>query len=464
MTKTRPFAARSLALCGGALAAVLVAAGSAQAQTQPSVPSNAPAQAVTSQVAATQPGLWDRPLLTGDWGGARTRLADNGVTFTLNEVVDAVHNFNGGNRKESRAAGQLFLGATIDTGKAWGLEGGKIQATIFNRQGNSLTNDAGLALLQPVQTIYGRGTIWRLGQLWYEQSFNDGGTALKLGRVTHGEDFGATPCGNMMNLILCGPASSQIVSGYLYNMPVSSWGGRLRQRITPELHLNLGVIESNPENLREDRGFYLGTQGATGAIYAGELQWTPKFGANHNLAGAYKIGGWYDSSDSNNIVYDVNGDYQAVTGLAFAREGHHSGVHANVQQQLIAPEVDGSHGLTLVGNLAIADRETNKLRAKTAVILTYTGLVPGRAKDDVTFGAGAAIVNGRVTDAQQAQNDAGLRTGDPQDTEYAFELNYGYKLTPAITVRPGVQYIHNPGGQSDRDGIVVGGVKLVFNL
>ena len=455
---------RSVALCGGALAAVVFAASSVQAQTAPSVPTNAPPQAVTQQAAATQPGLWDRPALTGDWGGARTRLEDRGVTFTLNEVVDAVHNFNGGVREESRAAGQLFLGATIDTEKAWGLPGGKVQATIFNRQGNSLANDAGLDLLQPVQTIYGRGTIWRLGQLWYEQSFNDGATALKIGRVTHGEDFGATPCGNMMNLILCGPASSQIVSGYLYNMPVSSWGARLRQRIAPDLHINLGVIESNPENLREDRGFYLGTQGATGTIYAGELQWTPKLGVNGDLPGTYKIGAWYDSSDSNNIVYDVNGDYQAVTGLAFAREGHHSGVHANLQQQLIAPQADGAHGLSVVGNLAIADRATNKLRSKAAVIVTYTGLVPGRAKDDVTFGVGAAIVNGRVTDAQRAQNDAGLRVGDPQDTEYAVELNYGYRLTPAITVRPGVQYIHNPGGQSDRDGIVVGGLKLVLTL
>lgn len=463
MTKPPTLSARHLALCGGALAAGLIAAGSAQAQQTQTPPANVAPQAVTP-AAATQPGLWDRPTLTGDWGGARTRLADNGFTFSINEVVDAVHNFNGGTRDETRAAGQLFLGATIDTDKAWGLPGGKIQATLFQRHGNSLANDAGLDLLQPVQTIYGRGTIWRLGQLWYEQSFNDGATALKLGRVTHGEDFGATPCGNMMNLTLCGPASSQIVSGYLYNLPVSSWGARLRQRITPELHVNLGVIESNPENLREDRGFYLGTQGATGTIYAAELQWTPKFGADNDLPGTYKIGGWYDSSDSNNIVYDVNGDYQAVTGLAFAREGHHSGVHANVQQQLIAPQTDGSHGLTLVGNLAIADRETNKLRAKTAVILSYTGLIPGRAKDDVTFGVGAAIVNDRVTDAQQAQNDAGLRVGDPQDTEYAVELNYGYRLTPAVTVRPGVQYIHNPGGRSDRDGIVVGGLKLVLTL
>lgn len=462
MTKTR-----TTALCGGALTAVLMACGVAHAQqVQPQTPpANVSPQATPqTSAAATVPGMWERAELTGDWGGVRTRLKDNGVTFTVNEVVDAVHNFNGGTRDETRAAGQFFFGATVDTDKAWGLKGGKIQLTIFNRQGNSLANDVNLGLLQPVQTIYGRGTIWRLGQFWYEQSFNDGATSLKLGRITHGEDYGATPCGNMMNLTLCGPASSQLVGTYLYNMPVSSWGFRLRQRITPELYINAGVIESNPVNLREDRGFYLGTAGATGTIYATELQWTPKFGANDELPGTYKIGGWYDSSDSNNIVYDVNGDFQSVTGLAFAREGHHAGVHANLQQQLLAPEADGSHGLSVVGNLAVTDKETNRLRAKTALILSYTGLIPGRAKDDVTFGVGAGFVNDRVTSSQQALNDAGLRTGDTQDTEFVGELNYGYKLTPAITLRPGLQYIHNPGGQSDRDDIYVGGLKLVFNL
>ncbi len=268
---------RTTALVGGAMAAALAATTSAHAQQQQpqTPPANLPTQAVP-QAAATDPGLWRRPALTGDWNGARSRLADNGVTFTINEVVDAAHNFNGGTDSETRAAGQLFLGATIDTAKAWGHPGGKLQVTVINRHGDSLANDAALNLLQPVQTIYGRGEIWRLSQFWYEQTFNGGATALKLGRVTHGEDFGATPCGNMMNLILCGPASSQIVSGYLYNLPVSSWGARLRQRITPNLHLNLGVIESNPVNLDEDRGFYLGTSGATGVIYAGELQWTPK--------------------------------------------------------------------------------------------------------------------------------------------------------------------------------------------
>lgn len=439
----------AIALLGGLMTAAL--ATSAIAQT--------PHTAVSGTS-----DIWRRSQLTVDWGGWRTQLADHGVIFTGTELLESVHNFNGGVRNETRAAGQLWLGATIDTEKAWGGPGGKLQITLTQRHGNSLTNDAGLDLLQAVQTLYGRGEIWRLSQFWYEQTVNGGATQVKLGRLTHGEDFGASPCGNVSNFTLCGAASSQVVSGYLYNIPVSAWGVRLRQRITPRLHANLEIMESNPVNLREDHGFYLGTAGATGVIYAGELQWTPTLGSSGDLPGTYKIGGWYDTSDSDNVVTDAGGGRQAVTGLPFARENHHSGIHANMLQQLVAPRADGSHELSVAANLALVDLRTNRLGGKAAVIFSRTGLFAGRARDDLTFGVGAVFMNPRVTDLQQAQRDAGLRADAAQDIQYSAELNYGYRLTPAITLRPGLQFIHNPGGRSDRDDIFVGGLKLSLAL
>lgn len=408
--------------------------------------------------------FFHRTTLTGDWNGARTRLAERGVSFVGSEVVDAVYNTSGGTHDAGRAAGQFLLGITVDTEKAWGHPGGKLQLTVTNRHGNNLAVDTGMGLLQPMQSIYGRGEIWRLTDFWYEQSFNEGATALKVGRLTHGEDYGATPCGNISNVTLCGPASSQIVGTYLYNSPVSSWGMRLRQRIAPQLDLNIGVIESNPDNLRDSHGFYLRHAGATGTIYAAELQWTPVFGARRDLPGTYKVGGWYDTSNADDISRDPNGTYPWASGLAAARVGHHAGVHANVQQQLIAPREDGAHGLSVVANLALADHATNKLRGKAAVILSYSGPLPGRPQDDVTFGVGQVFVNHRVTASQAAQNAVELRSGSPQRAETAAELNYGYKVSPALTLRPGVQFVRHPGGRRDQQDVVAASLKLVVAL
>jgi porin len=42
------------------------------------------------------------------------------------------------------------------------------------------------------------------------------------------------------------------------------------------------------------------------------------------------------------------------------------------------------------------------------------------------------------------------------------ELFYGYRLTPAITIKPDVQYIANPGG-AGRDALAVG-VRFELSL
>ncbi|MEI9893726.1 MAG: hypothetical protein WDN28_07450 [Chthoniobacter sp.] len=41
------------------------------------------------------PSLQDRQYLLGDWGGTRTRLAEEGVTFDLTNIGDPAINFSG---------------------------------------------------------------------------------------------------------------------------------------------------------------------------------------------------------------------------------------------------------------------------------------------------------------------------------------------------------------------------------
>ncbi len=47
-----------------------------------------------------------------------------------------------------------------------------------------------------------------------------------------------------------------------------------------------------------------------------------------------------------------------------------------------------------------------------------------------------------------------------QDTEYSAELYYGIHLADWLTVRPNLQYIRHPGGVSQVDGALIGGLKI----
>jgi porin len=84
--------------------------------------------AYAQSVRSDEPAPPGRTYATGDWGGVRTYLENDGVTITLSYVNDFLANVGGGIRP-----GQIDLGAfqpqiDIDTQKLAGWEGGHVHA------------------------------------------------------------------------------------------------------------------------------------------------------------------------------------------------------------------------------------------------------------------------------------------------------------------------------------------------
>ena len=132
--------------------------------------------------------------VTGDWGGLRTKLYQDGVDFQLGFVTEAAYNVTGGDSNLLRNANQFAFGVTLDTDKLVGLKGGKFQITITDRNGQNLSADANLGTLMQVQEIYGRGNTFRWTQFWYQQLLFDNVLDVKLGRMGVGEDFMSFSC------------------------------------------------------------------------------------------------------------------------------------------------------------------------------------------------------------------------------------------------------------------------------
>src|ERR1700722_17152998 len=66
--------------------------------------------------------------VTGDWGGLRTRLQNDGLTFNGGYVSELAYNASGGARQAGAEAGQIDLGVTADLGRLAGVPGGVFQA------------------------------------------------------------------------------------------------------------------------------------------------------------------------------------------------------------------------------------------------------------------------------------------------------------------------------------------------
>src|SRR5262245_44738981 len=243
--------------------------------------------------------------LTGDWGGLRTRLYQDGVDFQLGFVTEVAYNATGGDTNLVRNADQLTFGLTLDMYKLVGLKGGKFQLTITDRNGNNLRADANLGTLMQVKEIYGRCNTFRWPQFWYQQLLFDNVLDVKLGRMGVGEDFMSFSC-YFQNLSFCGSLPGNIVSTW-YNWPVSQWAARVKVNVTPEWYAQIGAYEINPSYLDTSNGMKLGRlSGSTGTLIPAEVGWTPKVG-KAGLPGAYRVGVWYDSSNQPNVFLAANG-------------------------------------------------------------------------------------------------------------------------------------------------------------
>ncbi|MFP3355631.1 hypothetical protein R0K04_30265, partial [Pseudoalteromonas sp. SIMBA_153] len=69
-----------------------------------------------------------RSTLTGDWGGLRHQLEDDGVKFTGDYSGETAYNAHGGVQLSARYSQNLKLGVQFDLSKLYGLDnGGKVQ-------------------------------------------------------------------------------------------------------------------------------------------------------------------------------------------------------------------------------------------------------------------------------------------------------------------------------------------------
>ena len=411
----------------------------------------------------------DRQWLLGDWGGERQQLESKGYKFTASIMSQAATNLDGGYNDSNTLenAGQLTLGANFDLNKIAGWEETTAAIMITKRDGNALTleriKDPRSSALGNSQEIYGRGKIWRLTQAWIKKGFDDNTVQVKIGRMGMSDDFNSSQC-EFQNLLLCGGQLGKSIGSIWYNWPVGLWGANVKYQFAPEWTLGLGVYEVNPDNVKTQSnsdGFNLDMNNVKGATIPVELAWKPKLSTFNGLPGEYKIGALYSTADANDV------------GTA-GKE--HSGKHSfwiNTQQQLTQRENDPKRGLFVSFNGVLNDKATTTVQSTQQIAVWYKGIFDSRPNDSIGFGLANYLVNDRARDRQIATNESrGYYEYDAFATNYIpiqrdelnVELNYTYQWSPAVMLRPNIQYIHQPAGVKEVDDAWVAGLTMRLNF
>lgn len=393
---------------------------------------------VNMQASANEVWSKDRQWLFGDWNGNRQQLEEQGYKFNLTVMNQTAALLDGGksNNHQTRNANQVALGTNFDLNKIAGWQDTTAAITVTKRDGKNLAQDIGMKG-SPTE-IYGRGNIWRLTQAWIKTGFIDNTLQVKLGRIGMAEDFNSSHC-EFQSIILCGGQMGKAQGDVWYNGPVSSWAANVKFRLAAEWTIGAGVYENNPENTeeKENVNFNLSTDRANGVMVPVELAWKTK--KVNDLSGEYKIGGFWSSKD-----------YEKIDGSA--GQDPKSGMWLNAQQQLTANGANGNRGLYGSVNLTFNNESTTSVLNTQQAAFWYKGALDTRPMDQIGFGLGRYQFNDKVA------------SNSNKDDEINLELNYVYNYSPAVMIRPNLQYVYQPNGLKQTADAWVAGVSVKLNF
>ncbi|QKZ06520.1 carbohydrate porin [Pseudomonas eucalypticola] len=411
----------------------------------------------------------DSPYMSGDWGGKRTELHDLGYDFKLEYVGETGSNLHGGYNHDhaTRYSDQFALGMHMDLQKILGWHDAEFQLTLTDRNGDNITNDRvadpRTGGISSSQEVYGRGSIVRITQMYYQQKFFDQKLDIKVGRFGEGEDFNSFQC-DFQNLAFCGSQVGNWATGIWYNWPVSQWAARVKYHLNDEIYAQVGAYALNPSNLENDNGFKLNNAGNEGAVLPVELVWAPHV---NGLPGEYRAGYYYSTANAKDVYKDTNGQPAALSGDDYRSSSSKHGYWLTFNQQLTSQASDNARGLSVFGNVTVHDKKTNMVDNYVQAGVVYKGLFDARPKDDIGIALARIHVNPAYRKNAEATNAANGVTdyNDPaylpiQRTESSAELNYGVHVTNWLTVRPNLQYIKHPGGVDEVDNALVAGIKI----
>jgi len=376
----------------------------------------------------------------------RQDLEDHGIFLGGSYTTDLLGNPVGGLRPGFTAFGQLQLFLVAELEKLVGWRDGYFVISMINSAGTDLSsqyvgNYFDVAEISSIPTLV-------LGQLYFEQRWNNDKISLKAGRMGMGQDFVVM---DIFNLYLGGIDGHTPVLAYntfwTSNATRATWAAVFKVEPVEDWTLRYGIFQATTANsVIANHGLNMQFGPDDGLQMFGEAGWQMKLDdpwrdTPDGLPGHHKFGGYWSSWD-----YRTFDDRSTPYSYGFYWIG----------QQMIWREKAGADaGVTLWYSFVYAPQtEVAQFPFFTGAGAGWQGLLPDRPDDWVLFGSYFGTMSRRFADAQSS-----LDLGRPT-YEWVVEWDYRAQITPWLYVMPGVQWVINPGGTGRIPNALVLGAEI----
>ena len=387
--------------------------------------------------------------MLGDWGGERTRLAQKGITFDLNDIGDFLTDVTGSQTHHATYFGRLRASVDINFQKLSGFDGEFFFSAIY-QYGRNLSGDY-LHVNTLTSSIAGEES-YRIDQFWWQEGFADNMFKVKVGQLAAVNEFGATDFFDLLFNDELGYAPNALFSTKQPFSPsgkpgVTLWGDL--SDLTPGLYVKAGVFTAIDNPYRPD---------SNGIYYADDF--------NHGAVGSFELG-YEEQKTVYNGVYRTGinfNDLAVYTNPATGQQyrGDYT-FYALAEKTVYHPtdangQLEKDKGLDLLLEFVNAPGDRNALQYEVTAGARYTGLIPGRDQDKTGFGFIYSVNGDAFSQAEQEATGTGL------DGEATLELDYQYNPAPWLSIQPDTQFIIDPGGDPNRSPILVLGLRTIVRF
>ncbi len=386
--------------------------------------------------------FWNNAYLTGDWGGARTDLANKGVQFEVewNNFVQGVA--DGGTNDTTEYGATIDYTINLDLMRMGVLPGALIKFHAESRWGDSVNGDAGTILpvntrfLFPVTKTLDADIGITVTDLNYTQ-FLSPHLGVILGKL---DTLDGDP-----NEFASGRGTSQFMNAnFVFNptlalrLPYSTLGaGVIWMPIPPGAKGGITVtsVFMNTDDSSTTTGF---NDFGKGTTWNTEADFKYQLGS---LPGGMNVGALY-SFNQDFVHLNSRLVFQPGEGLSFASKDSTWAAYWSGWQYLYVDDSGGKppvqmrgaptrEGIGLFARFGLADKETNPVEWAVSGGIGGRGLIPTRHND--TFGVGYYY------NSIQTLRLSGLL--GQMDSAEGFEAFYNIAVTPACRVSLDVQVV-----------------------
>lgn len=414
--------------------------------------------------------------LTGDWGGYRAKLQDNGIDINANEVLDFLGNTNGGTSRGVVLDGILAPTLDVDFEKLADIHDLTAHVSAFQVHGRGLSAsnlNNNIATVSNIEAA--RAT--RLFELWVQKTFADKDISLRLGELAADQEFITTKYGALFINSAYGWPSSLAANlpaggpGY----PLAAPGARLRVGQNDPLSFQIGVYDGDPsggpgtESAQDRNGSGAKFPVDHGILIMSEADYsrTPD---KVDLPGTYKLGFWYHTENFLDPRYGSDGlSLSDISSNGNAKTYHGNyGFYGVVDQMLWHTADSQEKGVGAFARLLWNPSDRNTVAYQIDAGINVIGMMPGRENDVLGVAFTYLPISDRAIGADNDSNTFNSTNAPVRDYESQVEVTYQAPINDWLTLQPDFQYVFHPGGNvvdpNDTAGTKPVGDAVIFGI